>query len=177
MTEPLSAVPATTTPPPGRYRIDPEHTTIKADVRAMFGLVMVHGTFLLQDGEVQIAADPGKSTVRASIDAGSFASGLAARDADVISASLLDASNHPAITFTGGEPRPEGSGWVLPGSVTAHGVTAPAELRVTVTSADAAEVRFHAVARLDRASFGVTKKKGMVGRTVNLTIDAACRPA
>ena len=176
MTEPRSAVSATTTPPPGRYRIDPEHTTIKADVRAMFGLVMVHGTFRLQDGEVQIAADPGRSSVQATIDAGSFASGLAARDADVISANLLDASDYPEITFTGGEPRPENSGWLLPGSVTAHGTTVPAELRVTVTGADPVEVRFHAVARLDRASFGVTKKKGMVGRTVNLTIEAACRP-
>jgi polyisoprenoid-binding protein YceI len=177
MTEPRSAVPATTTPPPGRYVIDPEHTTIKADVRAMFGLLMVHGTFRLRDGEVQIAADPGKSTVRASIDAGSFASGLAKRDADVISADLLDASNYPAITFTGGEPRPEGSGWVLPGSVTAHGTTVPTEIQVTVTGADTGEVRFHAVARVDRASFGVTKKKGMVGRAVNLTIDATGRPA
>ena len=53
----------------------------------------------------------------------------------------------------------------------------PTELRVTVTGADAGEVQFHAVARIDRASFGVTKKKRMVGRMVNLTIDAACLPA
>lgn len=177
MTEPRSDVSATTTPPPGRYLIDPEHTTIRADVRAMFGLLTVHGTFRLRGGEVQIAPDPGQSSVRASINAGSFASGLAKRDADVISADLLDAPNNPEITFTGGEPRPENSGWLVPGSVTAHGTTVPADLRVTVTGTDPAEVRFHAVARLDRTSFGVTKKKGMVGRTVNLTIDAACRPA
>jgi polyisoprenoid-binding protein YceI len=66
---------------------------------------------------------------------------------------------------------------VLPGSVTAHGATVPAELRITFTEADANEVRFRAVARLQRTSFGVTKKKGMVGRMVNLTIDAVCLPA
>jgi polyisoprenoid-binding protein YceI len=177
MTEPRSAVSATTTPPPGRYRIDPEHTTIRADVRAMFGLLMVHGTFRLQDGEVQIAEDPGQSSVRASIDAGSFASGLAARDADVVSASLLDSSAHPEITFAGKGPRREGSDWVLPGSVTAHGVTEPTEVRVTITGVEADVVRFHAAARLDRTRFGVTKKKGMVGRTVTLRIDATCRPS
>ena len=37
--------------------------------------------------------------------------------------------------------------------------------------------RFRATARLDRTSFGVTKKKGMVGRTVDLVIEAVAQPA
>ena len=53
----------------------------------------------------------------------------------------------------------------------------PAELRVTETGADDGLVRFRATARLDRASFGVTKKKGMVGRTADVVIEAAARPA
>jgi polyisoprenoid-binding protein YceI len=36
---------------------------------------------------------------------------------------------------------------------------------------------FRATARLDRTSFGVTKKKGMVGRTVDLVIEAVAQPA
>ena len=78
-------------PPPGTYTLDPERTTIRADVKAMFGLLTVHGTFRLQSGQVSIAADPGTSSVLASIEAGSFASGNAKRDADVVSATLLDA--------------------------------------------------------------------------------------
>ena len=78
-------------PSPGDYTLDPERTTIRADVKAMFGLLTVHGTFRLRSGQVSIAADPAASSVQASIEAGSFASGNATRDADVVSATLLDA--------------------------------------------------------------------------------------
>jgi len=42
---------------------------------------------------------------------------------------------------------------------------------------EAGGARFRATARLDRTSFGVTKKKGMVGRTVDLVIEAVAQPA
>jgi hypothetical protein len=58
-----------------------------------------------------------------------------------------------------------------PGSVTAHGTAVPAEIRLD------GEARFLATARLDRISFGVTKKKGMVGRTVDVTIEAVAQLA
>jgi len=102
-------------PPPGTYALDPERTTIRADVKAMFGLLTVHGTFRLRAGQVSIAADPGASSVRASIEAGSFASGNATRDADVLSPALLDARAYPEITFTGQGARRDGEGWVVPG--------------------------------------------------------------
>jgi polyisoprenoid-binding protein YceI len=164
-------------PPPGRYRIDPARTVIRVDARAMFGLLPVDGTFRLRSGELRIAEDPGRSSVRAVIDAGSFTSGLAVRDADVVSARLLDAAAYPEITFTGAGPRPDGPGWLLPGSVTAHGVTAAVEMRMTVYGIEAGLVRFHAAARLDRTLFGVTGRLGIVGRTVGLTIDATCLAA
>ena len=108
-------------PPPGDYMLDPERTTIRANVKAMFGLLTVHGTFRLRSGQFSIAADPGASSVQASIETGSFASGNATRDADVVSATLLDAKAYPEITFTGQGARRDGDGWVVPGSVTAHG--------------------------------------------------------
>ena len=153
-------------PPPGTYTLDPERTTIRADVKAMFGLLTVHGTFRLRSGQVLIAADPAASTVQASIEAGSFASGNTTRDADVVSATLLDAKAYPEITFTGQGARRDGDGWVVPGSVTAHGTAVPAEVRLGDARLEAGGARFRATARLDRTSFGVTKKKGMVGRTV-----------
>ena len=41
----------------------------RADVKAMFGLTTVHGTFRLQSGQVSIGADPSTSSVQASIAA------------------------------------------------------------------------------------------------------------
>ncbi len=163
-------------PTPGTYTLDPERTTIRADVKAMFGLITVHGTFRLQSGQVSIAAEPSGSSVQASIAAGSYASGNSTRDADVVSASLLDAKAYPEITFTGQGARRDGDGWVLAGSVTAHGTASPAEVRISDARLEDGAARFRATARLDRTSFGLTKKKGMVGRTVDLIIDAVAQP-
>jgi polyisoprenoid-binding protein YceI len=163
-------------PAPGTYTLDPERTTIRAHVKALFGLMTVRGTFRLQAGQVSIAAEPGASSVRAIIAAGSFASGNAARDADVVSATLLDARAYPQITFTGQGTRRDGDAWVVPGSVTAHGTAVPAEVRLNQARREAGGARFVATARLDRASFGVTRKKGMVGRTVDLVIEAVAQP-
>jgi len=157
---------------PGTYILDPERTTIRADVKAMFGLTTVHGRFRLEAGQVSIAGDPAASRVHASIAAGSFASGLGVRDGHVVSADLLDARAYPAITFAGQGARRDGDGWVVPGSVTAHGTTVPAEIRLGGVRVESGEPRFSATVRLDRTSFGVTKKKGMVGRAVHVIIEA-----
>src|SRR6185437_2447801 len=138
-------------PAPGTYTLDPERTTIRAD--------------------------PGASSVQTSIAAGSYASGHTKRDADVTSASLLDARAFPEITFSGQGARRDGDDWVVPGSVTAHGTAVPAEIRLSDARQEDGEARFRATARLDRTSFGVTKKKGMVGRTVDLVIEAVAQPA
>ena len=150
MTEHASDTFPADAPPPGTYTLDPERTTIRADVKAMFGLITVHGTFRLQAGQVSIAAEPGASSVQASIAAGSFASGNATRDADVVSATLLDAKAYPEITFTGQGARLDGDGWVVAGSVTAHGTAAPAEIRLSDARQEAGGARFRATARLDR---------------------------
>ena len=66
---------------------------------------------------------------------------------------------------------------MISGSVTAHGTAVPTEIQVSDARLEAADARFRATARLDRTSFGVTKKKGMVGRTVDLVIEAVAHPA
>jgi polyisoprenoid-binding protein YceI len=95
----------------------------------------------------------------------------------VVSASLLDAKAYPEISFDGTSVRQDGQGWLVSGSVTAHGTTVPAEFQITQIQGESGLVRFRAAARLDRTSFGVTKKKGMVGRTADVVVDAAARPA
>lgn len=164
-------------PAAGTWRLNPERTSVRADVRAMFGLLTVRGEFRLTAGYVTIADDPARSTVQATIDAGSYASGNAKRDSDVTSAGLLDTAAHPEITFTSGQAHQEAGGWVVPGSLRVRGTTHPVEVRVTGARMEGGNARFTATARLDRTDFGLTKKKGMVGRTVHVTIDAVGTPA
>ncbi|MGH9073005.1 MAG: YceI family protein [Acidimicrobiales bacterium] len=180
MNQPPSPVPSeqapAASPAPGTYRLDPDRSTVRADCKAMLGMMTVHGTLRLLAGEVEVAADPASSTVRATIDAASFASGNAARDRDVVSASLLDAAAHPEITFAANQVRGDGSEWVVPGVVTAHGTSVPVEVRLHEARMEGGVARFRASALLDRTSFGVTKKKGMVGRSVRLAVEAVGVP-
>ena len=97
-------------PAPGTYTLDPERTTIRADAKAMFGLLTVHGTFQLQSGQVSIAADPGASSVQASIAAASYASGNAAG---------TPTSSRPACSTPGASRRSPSSARALAVTVTA----------------------------------------------------------
>jgi polyisoprenoid-binding protein YceI len=166
-----------TVPITGTYRLDPERTTIRCDCKAMLGLSTVHGTFSLIAGQVTIVGDPAAATAEARIAAGSFASGNSTRDAHVASRALLDAGNYPEITFGGtGARSDDAGGWVLAGSVTAHGTTQPAVVHISEVRSSAGAVRFRATATLDRLSFGVTRMKLRVGHTMHLTIDATGVP-
>jgi len=142
----------------------------------MFGLLTVHGTFRLRSREVQIAEDPTRSSVTAIIDAESFVSGNAKRDRDVTAPGLLDAGTYPEITFVSDRVRPDGAGWVIGGQLSAHGTSAATELRLDQASFRDGAVRFHATARDERADFGITNKKGMVGQTADVTIESIGQP-
>jgi polyisoprenoid-binding protein YceI len=176
MTQPASGTQPETVPP-GTYTLDTGRTTIRADVKALFGLMTVRGVFRLTGGQISITPDLGSCVVQASIEAASYSSGFAVRDADVVSAALLDARTHPQIIFTGRGARRDGGGWVVTGSVTAHGTVQPVQVRVSDAQLDGGTARFRATARLDRASFGITKKKGLVGRRVDLLIEAVAEPS
>jgi hypothetical protein len=52
------------TPPPGSYNLDPERSTVLANVKALFDLVTVHGLFRVKEGQVVVAEDSADSTLR-----------------------------------------------------------------------------------------------------------------
>jgi polyisoprenoid-binding protein YceI len=144
----------------------------------MFGLGVVHATFTIRSGELRITDPPTGSTVTVSIDADSFTSDNPKRDRDVRSAGLLDTATYPDITFTGDTPREGNGGWVLPGTVTAHGQSVPVELTIDRATREGAGLRIHARAEhLDRYAFGIVKSKGMVGRYLDLDLDVFALPA
>ena len=72
---PASGSGTSTTPAPGTYLLDPEQTIVRANTRAMFGLLKVKGILRLTSGQVIITADPAGSSATATIAAGSFVSG------------------------------------------------------------------------------------------------------
>lgn len=162
---------AVAVPPPGRYRIDPQRSTVRYSGRHMFGLGGVQATFQLNDGTITVADPVTASSIELIVDPASFTSDKTRRDVHVRSRSLLDVEAHPEITFRSAEVRPDGEHWVVRGEVTAHGVSRPVEVRVDRAGIADDELTMHAVAQLDRYEFGVTKVKGMAGRRLTLDFD------
>lgn len=159
-------------PAAGTYRLDPQASSISFATRHMFGLAGVTGSFRLISGEITIADPVTSSTASAVIDAASFHTGGAARDNDVKSANFLHAGEHPQITFTSTQLAHDGDRWLLRGQITARGNSAPAELVITEARTDNDGLLINAATRVDRYAHGLTKKKGLAGRYLDLTITA-----
>jgi polyisoprenoid-binding protein YceI len=165
-------------PPVGDYRIDPQRSQVSYTGRHMFGLGVVHATFAISSGELQVADPFTASSVVVTVDAGSFRSNSARRDKDVRSASLLDVAAHPDIIFRSEALRRDGDSWRVPGIVTAHGEAVPVEVVIDHVTPETGGVRVHGRANhLDRYAFGVTNGKGMVGRYLDLVLDVFAVPA
>lgn len=175
MTIEITASPAL--PAAATYRIDRERSTVSYTGRHLFGMGVVHATFSIKSGEIQIDDPPITSGVSICIDANSFASGNAKRDKTVRSAALLDTATYADITFMSSNLRWDGDRWLLNGAVKAHGVTVPAEVMFDRVVHDALGIRVQARAEhLDRYSFGVTGSRGMIGRHLDLDFDIYATP-
>jgi polyisoprenoid-binding protein YceI len=162
----------------GTYRIDPQQSHVSYTGRHMFGLGLVHATFAISAGKLEVVDPFAGSTVVVTVDAGSFRSNSAKRDKDVRSVSLLDVAAHPEITFRSEAVRLDGESWLVAGIVTAHGTAVPVEVMVDQMTPQTGGVRMHGSAkRLDRYAFGITKGKGMVGRYLDLDLDVFAVPA
>jgi polyisoprenoid-binding protein YceI len=160
-------------PPAGRYRLEPGSSTVSYSGRHLFGLGKVHATFTVRSGELQVTDPATASSVTVAIDAASFRSSSAKRDRDVTGSSLLDAQTFPDITFVSHGVREDAGRWLVAGSVTAHGTTVPVELVLHDVHPEGGGVRLRARAEhLDRQAFGITGSKGMVGRFLDLDLDA-----
>lgn len=159
-------------PTAGSYRIDPSRSRVGFTTRHMFGLAPVKGTFTLRSGEVVVADPVEGSSARATVDAASFDTGNPKRDKDVRSTKFLDTDAHPDITFAStGLSRSDG-GWVLQGSITARGVSAPADLVVTDISPIGDDLVLTATTTVDRYAHGLTAAKGIAGRRLSFELIA-----
>jgi polyisoprenoid-binding protein YceI len=144
----------------------------------MFGMGPVHARFGIDSGDLRVTDPPENCVATVSIRAASFASGNTKRDKDVRSAGLLDTDTYPDITFTGTGLQRDAAGWVLDGTVSAHGAKVPTRLVIDSITPVGDGIRVHAqAAHLDRYAFGITGSKGMVGRYLDLELDVHATPA
>jgi len=164
----------TDVPAPGRYRIDPERSTVTIRTRHLFGVGPVRATLALRDGRIQVTGPPEASTVQARFAASTFRSRNPVRDAAVLSPRLLDAEACPSLSFTSTELVSEQGQWLLRGELEVRGVTRLVEARIGAVEADGATLRATAQVSIDRYDFGITTYRGLAARrlTVDLGITA-----
>jgi polyisoprenoid-binding protein YceI len=149
----------------GIWRIDPGHSEITFSVRHM--MTTVRGVFTEFAGHIEIAEDPFASAARAEIAIASIDTRNAERDELIRSAQILDAANHPHITFaaTGVAPartgrRARSTRYTVGGELTVRGVTRPIALLTEFHGAGvdqwgAVRAGFTASTRILRSDYGV----------------------
>jgi polyisoprenoid-binding protein YceI len=166
------------------YQIDPAHTSAQFKVRHMM-IANVKGEFDKVSGTVIYdPANPGASSVEASIDVASVSTRDEQRDAHLKSADFFDVEKFPAITFKSKKVTVTGNdSFTVAGDLTIHGVTKEVDLKVEELTEETKDpwgnLRRGASAqtRINRKDFGMTFNMAldtggfMVGDVVDLTID------
>lgn len=157
----------------GTYRLNLDKSQVHYSGKHMFGIGTVHATFTVQGGELRAREPLESSNAIVTVDAASFSSNSARRDHDVRSAALLDVARYPAITFASDRLQQNGDTSLVTGAVTAHGRTVGVDVRIDRLTHEGTGIRVHGRAEhLDRTAFGITGSRGMVGRYLDLELDA-----
>jgi polyisoprenoid-binding protein YceI len=113
----------------GTWDIDPVHSQISFSIRHL--MTRLRGTFTDFAGEITIGDRLEESSVTAQIQAASVCTHHAERDAHLASAEVLDAANHPVITFQSDYVDTDSGDRHVGGRLTLRGVTCPVVLEVT----------------------------------------------
>jgi polyisoprenoid-binding protein YceI len=158
---------------------DPMHSEVDFSITHM-AISNVHGRF----GKVAATlvydqADVTKSTVTATIDVSGVDTGEDPRNNHLKTPDFFDVAKFPTATFTSTSVAKNGSGLVVNGNLTLHGVTQPVVLTVEgpngpVTGMDHKQHSgFSATTTISRSAFGIGTKfpAAIVGDEVKLTIE------
>ncbi|QRP43674.1 YceI family protein [Amycolatopsis sp. FDAARGOS 1241] len=166
------STPTTTRLRPGTWTVRTGWTSAAFTVRKL-GFHLVHGTIPVRAATVHVNSAGTPATVRAELDLTAIRTGITRRDRDLQSATWLGCSANRLMTFTAADIRTTPDGWEAHGLVALRGTSCPLTLTVTRPGAPTrASVRVQAHATLDRAPLGMRAPRAVVGRYVEITIDA-----
>src|SRR5579871_1375250 len=180
----MTASPATTTSATTTWKIDPAHSAAEFKVKHMM-ISNVKGKFGDISGVLSLdEANPGRSSVEASIPIASLNTGDAQRDGHLKSADFFDAEKFPTITFQSTRVEPKGDGeFAVFGDLTIHGATRPVTLKVEDFSAPAKDpwgntrIGLTASTKINRKDFGLSWNAALeaggflVGEEIAISLD------
>ncbi|EQD50742.1 Lipid/polyisoprenoid-binding, YceI-like protein [mine drainage metagenome] len=146
-------------------------------------ITKIRGHFAKFDGSFVIADDPAASSLQATIDASSIATGEDKRDGHLRSADFLEVEKYPEITYNGTsvDIKSDGTG-VIHGELTIRGITRAVDLSLEFEGAGNTPMGdyragFSATGEIDREDFGLTWNQVlegggvMVGKVIKLELN------
>lgn len=165
------------------YKIDSAHSNAGFTVRHMM-VSNVKGQFSKVTGTISYdEANPGATSVEASVDVTTVNTNEPKRDAHLKSPDFFDVEKFPAMTFKSKKAVKGGRGLLLTGDLTMHGVTKEVTLDVEV-SPEVKGMRpgtfvrgANAATKINRKDFGLNWNRAIeaggvvVGEEVSISID------
>jgi polyisoprenoid-binding protein YceI len=145
--------------PPGRWGLDPAHSSIVFSVRHL-GLSKVHGRFDRFEAWTDVGTTVEDTKVSAEIDLASVDTNNADRDTHLRSTDFFSVEEHPTMRFASTRIAGAGDSWLLEGDVTIKGITRPLALNVEFHGLqEFVDGRMHAglsaTGELRRSEFGI----------------------
>jgi polyisoprenoid-binding protein YceI len=178
----LTRAGGTVLPAPGTWRIDAQHSSIRATALHL-GMSRIHGRLRRFSGQVVVADPFETSRVEVAIDASSVDSDEPDRDAHLRNADFLDVERHPSIGYAGtGLTRHDPTHWTVHGTLSLKGVSAPVDLAVVYGGSGpdpwgGTRAAFTATTEISRDEFTIDWNQSVlagvlaIGRTLRIDID------
>ena len=175
-------------PAPGRWALDPGHTTATFVARHLM-VTKVRGHFDRLSGAITIGERPEDSRVEVTIDAASIISGNEQRDEHLRSPDFLDVEKYPTLTFRSTEVKQTGPTTLkVTGDLTIRDQTRPVVLDVDFEGVERAPwgatvAGFSARAEINREDWGMTWNAALetggvvVSKKVTIEIEAEASAA
>ena len=159
------------------WHFDPAYTTVEFVVRNLW--YNVKGRFNVLEGVIALDEDDvRRSTVTATIKAGSIDTGNSRRDAHLRAADFFDAEKFPDIEFksTRVERGQDRDSLELDGTLIVNDKPVPVTLAVNEMDRSRSPkgeefIYYSATTELDRFAFGINHWRGLIGRRVKVTIN------
>jgi polyisoprenoid-binding protein YceI len=159
------------------WTFDPAYTTVEFVVRNLW--YKVKGRFGVVEGAIVLdEEDIGRSSVTATIKAGTIDTRSKKRDAHLLLHEFLDVENFPEIEFKSTSVRRgrDRDSLDLEGTLTVKGKSVPVALAVNEMDRSRSPngdewVYYSATADLDRFAFNINYGRGFIGRRLKVTIN------
>jgi polyisoprenoid-binding protein YceI len=159
------------------YNIDPKHSAAHFQVRHM-NIAFVKGAFGNISGTIDFdPAKPEIGMVNATIDVNSLNTRDEQRDGHIKTPDIMNAAEHPTVTFQSTAVSKNGAGYKVAGNLTLRGVTKPVTLEVSEVSDEVTDPwnlkrrGATAMGRIKRSDFGMTWNMDLPGVGVMVSDD------